>query len=226
MLVNSGEVFDTGPPGCANPLPGRPFQLCEDGQGAGGGGTGDMICPDRFPSLIPPEDMRSDGAQWQQTIGVSAPLSSIHEIMLSNTLPDKALDQFICQIEEIAIGNGYQGTQHPIVPFDQGGPLLAQPTLSINSAFTNVDPAIGFMEGISLRLTASGGNIADWRYIILYVATQPNPTHVHDAPLVGFWDQGEPVTITDGQTHAFKFDLAELDNVGDILKVTRIQDPI
>jgi len=87
MLVNSGEVFDTGPPGCANPLPGRPFQLCEDGQGAGGGGTGDMICPDRFPSLIPPEDMRSDGAQWDQVIGASAVLSQIHEIMLSNTLP-------------------------------------------------------------------------------------------------------------------------------------------
>ncbi len=224
MIVNSSEIFATGAPGCANPLPGRPEKLCADGIDNPPGGL--EICPDRFSSLIPPNQMRSNGAQWQEDIGASAVLSSICEILLSNTLPDKALDQFVCQIEEIAFGNGYQGSQHPITPFDQGGPLLAQPTLPVLNNFTNVDPAIAFMEGTSIRLTASGGNIADWRYIILYVATQPNPTHVHDSPLIGFWDQGEVVTITDGQTHAFKFDLAELDNVGDILKVTRIQDPI
>ena len=163
---------------------------------------------------------------WQQVIGVSAPLSNIHEILLSARSPDKVLDQFVCQVEEIEFGNGYQGSQHPIVRFDQGGPLLANPSLSIESDFTNADPALGFMEGTSLRLTASGGNIADWRYIILYIATQNNPTHVHDSPLVGFWDVGEVVTITDGQTHAFKFNLADLDDVGNILKITRTEDPI
>ncbi len=224
-VVQGGEVYSTGAPGCANPDPGRPERLCNDGTGAGIE-EGLEICPDRHFSLIPPQDMRSNGAQWQEVIGASASLSSIHEILLSNTLPDKALDQFVCQIEEIAFGNGYQGSQHPITPPGFGGPLLAQPSLPVRNNFTNVDPAIGFMEGTSIRLTASGGNIADWRYIILYLATQNNPTHVHDSPLVGFWDHGEVVTITDGQTHAFKFDLAPLDAVGDILKVTRTQDPI
>lgn len=221
-----GEVFSTGPPGCSNPLPGRPEELCHDGLGDDAHPVGLERCPDRHFSLIPPQDMRSQGGQWQEVIGANAALSSIHEIMLSNTLPDKALGQFVCQIEEIAFGNGYQGSQHPITPVGFGGPLLAQPSLPVLNNFTNVDPAIGFMEGTSIRLTASGGNIADWRYIILYLATQNNPTHVHDSPLVGFWDQGEVVTITDGQTHAFKFDEALLDSVGNILKVTRTQDPI
>ncbi len=232
MLVNGGEVFSTGPPGCSNPLPGRPEELCHDGQGDDAHPIGLEICPDRHFSLIPPQQMRSDGAQWQQTaFGASPPApiasdTSVHEIMLSNTLPDKALDQFACQIEEIAFGNGYQGSQHPITPAGFGGPTGFFPTLPVNNDFTNAAPAVGFMEGTSLRLTASGGNIADWRYIILYINSQPNPTHVHDGPLVGFWDHGVPVTITDGQTHAFKFDLAPLDAVGNILKVTRIQDPI
>ena len=225
--VNHGEVFNTGAPGCANPLPGRPERLCEDGLDNDGSGL--QICPDRHFSLMPPGhtgQMRSDGPRWQEDLSGVAPSPSAIEILLSARSPDKVLDQFVCQVEEIPFGNGYAGSQHPLTPPGFGGPNPPTPALSINANFSNAAPAIGFLQGTSMRLTASGGNIADWRYIILYISSQPNPTHVHDGPLIGFWDQGEPVTITDGQTHAFKFDLADLDVVGDILKVTRTEDPI
>jgi len=228
--VNQGEVFNTGAPGCSNPDPGRPERLCQDGLDFDGNGLG--ICPDRHISLLPGPpffhtgQMRSDGPRWTEDLSGVSPSPSVIEILLSARTPDKILDQFVCQVEEIPFGNGYQGSQHPITPPNQGGPNPSLPTLSVNANFSNADPAIAFLEGTSMRLTASGGNIADWRYIILYIASQPNPTHVHDGPLVGFWDQGEPVTITDGQTHAFKFNLADLDVVGNILKVTRTSDPI
>lgn len=175
-------------------------------------------CPDRDPSLIPPFDQAAQGAIWQDD-PLLVPRPTLHEILLSNVLPDKANAQFACQIVEIAIGNGYEGRDAP-PPL---GPAH-DPTMPIQADFTNAAPSIGFMEGTSLKLVASGGNIADWRWIILYKSSANNATHQKDAALVGFWDQGETIIITDGQTHQFKFNGADVDAVGDILKVTLTPD--
>jgi len=148
--------------------------------------------------------------------------------MLSNVLPDKANARFGCEITEIAIGNGYVGRntlrEPPVIPGPAGEDHT--PAISCEVAFTNAAPSIGFMEGTSVKLTASGGNIADWRWIILYISSFDNPTHQKDGPLVGFWDHGSPVILTDGQTHEFRFDGALVGAVGNILKVTASPDPI
>ena len=47
-----------------------------------------------------------------------------------------------------------------------------------------------------LTLTASGGAVATFRYVVLY---DDDPTSPAD-PLIGWWDLGENVTLTDGSS--------------------------
>ena len=204
-LFNHGENTPTGPPGC----PQLGFD-CNVGTFPN--------CPDRDPSIVPPNQMRHLPGVWDG--GLLGGIEAFHEIMLTNVLPRKTQDQFVCQLEEIAIGNGYIGNQHPL----SNPPPLDYQSMPINENFTNAAPSIGIMEGISFKLTASGGNIADWRWIILYLSSQHNPTHRNDSPLVGFWDQGNVVTLTDGQTHEFRFNGADVEDVGNILKMTATPD--
>ena len=47
-----------------------------------------------------------------------------------------------------------------------------------------------------LVLTASGGSVAAFRYIVIYNDTSTSPAD----PLVGFWDYGTDLTLADGQS--------------------------
>lgn len=51
-----------------------------------------------------------------------------------------------------------------------------------------------------LVLTASGGNIAAFRYVIIYNATATN------GELIGWYDYGVDVTVTSGNTFTIDFD--------------------
>jgi hypothetical protein len=52
-----------------------------------------------------------------------------------------------------------------------------------------------------LTITASGGAIADFRYVALY---NDDPTSPVD-PLIGFWDTGSTQTLLDGQSLLLDF---------------------
>lgn len=47
-----------------------------------------------------------------------------------------------------------------------------------------------------ITLTASGGDVATFRYVVLY---NDDPTSPAD-PLIGWWDLGENVTLTNGSS--------------------------
>lgn len=51
-----------------------------------------------------------------------------------------------------------------------------------------------------LTLTASGGAVATWRYVVLY-----NDTALNDE-LIGFFDNGSDVTLADGESRLINFD--------------------
>jgi len=53
-----------------------------------------------------------------------------------------------------------------------------------------------------LVLTASGGDVAAFRYVVLYNDTPTSPAD----PLIGWYDYGASVTITNGNSFTIDFD--------------------
>lgn len=106
------------------------------------------------------------------------------KIMLSNSAPSVSNTQKT-DITEISAGNGYSagGTQATISSSAQSSGLY---TLILND----------------VTFTASGGSIADFRYIILY-----NDTSTNDL-LIAYSDYGSTVTTTSGNVFKVLFDPA------------------
>ena len=52
-----------------------------------------------------------------------------------------------------------------------------------------------------LVLTASGGSVAAFRYVVIYNDTQTSPAD----PLVGYYDYGSDLTLADGETLTIDF---------------------
>lgn len=53
-----------------------------------------------------------------------------------------------------------------------------------------------------LVLTASGGSVAAFRYVVIYNDTPTSPAD----PLIGWYDYGSEVTLNDGDTFTIDFD--------------------
>lgn len=115
----------------------------------------------------------------------------VYKVYLTNTAP-VATNTVYNTPADLATGNGYTA----------GGASIGTITGSQTSGtFT-------FIGGTDPQWTASGGSIGPFRYAVLY---NTNGT----TPLVGWWDYGTAITITNG--NAFTVDI---DQVGGILTIT------
>jgi predicted amidohydrolase len=106
------------------------------------------------------------------------------KVALTNTAPN-ATDDMLADITQIAAGNGYAA----------GGSTTAQ-TGSAQSAGTYK------LTLTDVVFTASGGSIGPFRYVVLY-----NDTATNDE-LIGYYDYGTNITITNGNTFTVDFDAA------------------
>lgn len=104
--------------------------------------------------------------------------------LLTNTAPS-ATDVGISTLTEISAGNGYSA----------GGMTLDSVTLSEASGTAKVTIA-------DEVLTASGGSIGPFRYVVIYNDTATSPA---DA-LVCYYDYGSSITLNDTETFTIDFD--------------------
>jgi len=108
--------------------------------------------------------------------------SDVLKVMLSNTAPS-ATNAVKTDITEITAGNGYTA----------GG---AQATQISSAQITGTYKLL--LNDVTF--TAAGGSLATFRYAVLY-----NDTATNDE-LIGWWDYGSAVTITNGNSFMVDFD--------------------
>lgn len=105
-------------------------------------------------------------------------------VALSNTAP-AATNAILSQITEIAAGNGYVAGGNAAT-FVSGAQTGGTYKLTISPT----------------TFTASGGSIANFRYAYLYNSTPTSPLK----PLIGYFDYGATLTITNGNAFVVSFD--------------------
>lgn len=110
--------------------------------------------------------------------------SHTFKAMLTNSAPVNT-NTVAANITEISAGNGYSA----------GGMTLDTVTLSESSGTAKVTIA-------DEVLTASGGSIGPFRYVVVYNDTATSPA---DA-LVAFYDYGSSITLASGESFTIDFD--------------------
>ena len=106
------------------------------------------------------------------------------KVMLSNVAP-VATNAVLADLTEIAAGNGYSA----------GGSA---------AAFVSGAQSSGTYKLVlsNVTFTASGGSIATFRYAVLYNSTPASPLK----PLIGYYDYGTTISITNGNSFQVQFD--------------------
>lgn len=106
--------------------------------------------------------------------------SHTFKAVLTNTAPSQANDDELADITQIANGNGYT----------TGGVTLS----SVTWAETGAGTGIWQFSCADFSWTASGGNIADFRYVVIYSDTSTGDK------LFFYLDYGAAVTVTSGNS--------------------------
>lgn len=99
---------------------------------------------------------------------------------LTNNVPSASGDTLKADLAGIAEGSGYVETDIQNDVSESGGVLS--------------------LTGVDITITASGGNVGPFRYVVVYNSTATSLTN----PLVCWWDYGAAITILDGES--FKID--------------------
>lgn len=110
------------------------------------------------------------------------------KVYLSNTVPNAATHAIKSDLAEITPGNGYTSAGHD-----------TQNTTSRSGAVTSVT-------GTDIVITASGGSVGPFRYVVLYNDTPTSPAD----PLIGWWDYGSAITLLDGESLTVDFGSSQL----------------
>ena len=101
---------------------------------------------------------------------------------LSNTAPSVSANAVKADLAEITNENGYTA------PVD------------IQNDYTETG-GTGALTAVDITITASGGTVGPFRYVIIYNDTPTSPAD----PLVCYWDYGSEVTLADGESFDIDF---------------------
>jgi hypothetical protein len=107
--------------------------------------------------------------------------TDVQNIYLSNAAPSASADTIKTELAEITNQNGYTA------------PVDIQNTYAESSG-------TGTLTGTAVTITASGGTVGPFQYVVLYNDTQTSPVD----PLIGSWDYGSAITLQSGETFTWK----------------------
>lgn len=132
-------------------------------------------------------------AKVHDLFGTAGSTADTCKVYLSNTSPTVATNAVKGDLAEITNQNGYTA---PV--------SVANAGTRSSGTFT--------MQGTSLTITASGGTVGAFRYVVLYNDTPTSPAD----PLIAYWDYGSALTLADGESFSIKFNNAAVGAAGDI----------
>jgi len=112
-----------------------------------------------------------------------ATADDLMKVYLSNTVPSQTLDLIKTDLLEITAGNGYTA----------GGDDIQNDTSKAGATST--------LTAVDVTVTASGGTVGPFQYIVLYNDTPAAPLD----PLENWWDRGSALTLQDGESHTVDF---------------------
>jgi len=104
------------------------------------------------------------------------------EVYLSNAVPSASLDSVKADLAEIATGNGYTGPEDIVNDYTEAA-------------------GTGSLTGVDVVITAAGGSIGPFQYVVLHNTTPAAPLD----PLIAWWDYGSAVTLADGESFTIDF---------------------
>lgn len=104
------------------------------------------------------------------------------KVYLSNATPNTATNAIKADLAEISNVNGYTA---PVTTANAG--TRTTTTITVN--------------GTNVTVTASGGSVGPFQYVVLYNDTPTSPAD----PLVAYWDYGSALTLLDGESFTIKF---------------------
>lgn len=108
------------------------------------------------------------------------------KIYLSNTAPNLGTNAVKADLAEITNENGYTAP------------------VSVTPSGTRTGGTVT-LEGTKITITASGGTIGPFQYVVLYNDTPTSPAD----PLIAVWDYGSAITLNDGESFEIKFNSSE-----------------
>jgi hypothetical protein len=99
------------------------------------------------------------------------------KVYLTNTAPSATDDKVKADLAEITNEHGYTAPVDVTNAASQSGGTIT-------------------VTATDVTITASGGTVGPFRYVVLYNDTPSDPAD----PLIGYWDYGAAVTLADGES--------------------------
>lgn len=113
-------------------------------------------------------------------LGTAGSTADTLKVYLSNTAPNTSTNTVKSDLAEITEQNGYTAP-------------VSTANVGVNTAGTVT------VTGTNTTITASGGSVGPFRYIVLYNSTAGT------TPLVAYWDYGSSLTLNDGDSFVIKY---------------------
>ncbi len=104
------------------------------------------------------------------------------ECYLSNAAPSASADSVKADLAEITNENGYAAPQ------------------DVTNTYSEAS-GTGTLAGTDIVITASGGTIGPFQYVVLQNTTPASPLD----PLISWWDYGSAITLQDGESFTIDF---------------------